>query len=209
MVEAWRSFSAAFQEFPFDIGVVYSGPQQLGPANLLWAKATGYHASMVGFPYDDLDSWRGPYPAQTFIEQFQKVSDGFMAGLQNLRHALLSISGKSSTEHHHAFELECTVAEACAIHFRSVANQARFVIARKTIAKMENPKEAAKEIESLRTILEDEMILAHRLFQLQTSDSRLGFEASNHYFYVPNDLMEKVLNCRYLLDTWLPAIEQG
>jgi hypothetical protein len=31
-------------------------------------------------------------------------------------------------------------------------------------------------------------------------DSRLGFEASNQYAYVPLDLVEKVLNCRELLD---------
>jgi UDP-glucose 4-epimerase len=39
---------------------------------------------------------------------------------------------------------------------------------------------------------------------LQTRDSRLGFEASNHYYYVPIDLLEKVLNCQYLLEHWLP-----
>ena len=36
-------------------------------------------------------------------------------------------------------------------------------------------------------------------------DSRIGFEASNQYYYVPLDLVEKVLNCRDLLDRWLPA----
>jgi hypothetical protein len=35
---------------------------------------------------------------------------------------------------------------------------------------------------------------------IQTHDSRIGFEASNQYNYVPVDLGEKVLNCRYLLE---------
>ncbi|MBE0542072.1 MAG: hypothetical protein IH623_11845 [Verrucomicrobia bacterium] len=52
----------------------------------------------------------------------------------------------------------------------------------------------------------DEIALARRLFQLQSRDSRLGFEASNHYFYVPHDLREKVLNCRDLLVRWLPTL---
>jgi hypothetical protein len=30
-------------------------------------------------------------------------------------------------------------------------------------------------------------------------------EATNHYFFAPLDLVEKVLNCRDLLDRWLPA----
>jgi hypothetical protein len=36
------------------------------------------------------------------------------------------------------------------------------------------------------------------MFELSSTDSRLGFEASNHYFYVPLDLVEKVINCNYL-----------
>ena len=49
-------------------------------------------------------------------------------------------------------------------------------------------------------------VLARRLCELQRTDSRIGFEASNQYYYVPADLAEKVLNCRDLLDRWL--IEQ-
>jgi hypothetical protein len=30
------------------------------------------------------------------------------------------------------------------------------------------------------------------------ADSRLGYEPSNHYFYVPLDLMEKVVNCEHV-----------
>ena len=72
-VAAWRGFSAAFREFPFHVGVLYSGPQQLGPANLLWSEPTRYHATMVGFPYDDLDAWRAVYPPEIFIQQLEKV----------------------------------------------------------------------------------------------------------------------------------------
>ena len=45
-----------------------------------------------------------------------------------------------------------------------------------------------------------EIELARRQHRLQSADSRIGFEASNHYFYVPLDLVEKVVNCRWLLD---------
>jgi hypothetical protein len=48
-------------------------------------------------------------------------------------------------------------------------------------------------------LLRDEIALARRLYRLQIRDSRLGFEASNQYNYVPIDFMEKVLNCRELL----------
>ena len=35
------------------------------------------------------------------------------------------------------------------------------------------------------------------LIKLRAIDSRLGFEASNHYFYTMNDLEEKLINLRY------------
>ena len=51
---------------------------------------------------------------------------------------------------------------------------------------------------------ENEIELAARLFALTRQDARIGYEASNHYYYYPLDLVEKVVNCRYVLDHWLP-----
>ena len=56
--------------------------------------------------------------------------------------------------------------------------------------------------------LKGEIELARRLYAIQTRDSRIGYEATNHYFYVPVDLAEKVLNCRDLLERRLPGAEQ-
>ena len=44
-----------------------------------------------------------------------------------------------------------------------------------------------------------------RLHAIQARDSRIGFEATTQYYYVPVDLGEKVLNGRDLLDRWLPS----
>lgn len=197
VVKAWRGFSAAFREFPYHIGVVYSGPQQLGPANLLWAEPTGYAATMVGFPYDGLDGWRAIYPPEIFIRQLEKVAAGFEHALDELRKA--AAPANLTARHRRALALECGVAEAAAIHFRSSANQARFVAARAAFTKAGGSETAAPSRSEMVKVLRSEIQLARRLFELQRSDSRLGFEASNQYYYVPVDLMEKVLNCRALL----------
>ena len=47
--------------------------------------------------------------------------------------------------------------------------------------------------------LESEIVLARQLLALVREDSRIGFEPSCQYFYVPLDLVEKVVNCRWLL----------
>jgi len=204
-VTAWRQFSAAFREFPFHIGVLYSGPQQLGPANLLWGEPTHYSATMTGFPYDDLDAWRAVYPAEVFIQQLDRVADGFTSALARLRTAA-ALAKEVPVAQRRALEAECRVAEATALHFRSTANQARFVVARRAVAAAAHPSEAAPHLATLERVLHDEIRLARNLCQLQQSDSRLGFEASNQYFYVPLDLVEKVLNCRDLLARWLPGL---
>jgi len=37
------------------------------------------------------------------------------------------------------------------------------------------------------------------MLRLVRQDSRLGFEAGNHYLYTKNDLLEKIINCDDLL----------
>lgn len=205
VVHAWKELSDAVSSFPYHGGVVYSAPLQVGPANLLWEAPTGYSATMVGFPYDDLDRWRAVYPADVFIGLLEQVVDGFDEGVELLVAAREMFLGELGGAGWDAIRGEARVAEAAAIHFRSVANQARFVQARGALAAGPSPPDAAALCDTIQRVLEEEIALAHRLHDLQIHDSRLGFEASNQYYYVPLDLVEKVLNCRDLLDRWLPT----
>ena len=195
MLKTWDEVSAAFSEFPYHIGVVYNAPMQLGPANLLWENPTGYRATMVGFPYDDLAQWRSVYPADVFIAQMEKVASGFVEARRKWPNR--SYPGE--------VRRELNVIEAAAIHFQSTANQASFVRSRDSLNKAKRAEEAAPQISALAKILTEEIALAKQLREIQLRDARVGFEASNQYYYVPVDLMEKVLNCRDLLDRWLPA----
>ena len=101
------------------------------------------------------------------------------------------------------------VAEAAAIHFRSAANQARFIMARRAAATAKSAEAAAPFRAAMERVLRDEIALARRLHRIQSRDSRIGFEASNQYYYVPVDLMEKVLNCRNLLERGMTASDQN
>jgi hypothetical protein len=104
---------------------------------------------------------------------------------------------------------ELSVGEAAAIHFRSTANQARFILARRRLKEAKSPAEAQSACAELERLLRAETGLARRLHAIQSSDSRIGFEASNQYYYVPVDLAEKVINCHDLLTRWLPAVRDG
>jgi len=175
----WRECSAAFREFPYHINVVYHAPLQMGPANPLWPAPTGYRACMVGIPYDDLNGWRAVYPADVFAGQLEKIAAGFEAAMARLRSTIPSQLPPMAEE--------LRFAEAAAIHFASVANQARAVVARD-----------AKDYAALQKLCTVEAQLAVRLHSLQSRDSRIGFEASNQYYYTPHDLVEKVINCEWL-----------
>jgi hypothetical protein len=87
------------------------------------------------------------------------------------------------------------IAEAAGTTFASIAQQARFIVARTALAK--NPRDAAARTAAL-AALEEEIALAKRLYPLARRDSRIGFEAANHYFYVPLDLAEKIIDCEFL-----------
>lgn len=191
VVRAWNSWSSAFSEFPYHGGLVYNAPMQYGPANPLWLEPTGYRATMVGFPYDDLDGWRQVYPPDIFIQQFTRVADGFDTAIQRLQRDVSEI--KTEPAFAKALAQELNVARAAAIHFRSTANQARFVHLRRQPRNKET-------IAGLEAILRSEIALAREMHKIQSLDSRIGFEATNHYYYVPQDLLEKIINCHHLLN---------
>jgi hypothetical protein len=182
--ESWQGYSRAFREFPFHVGAVYHAPWHMGPSNLLWPEATGYAGTMVGLPYDDIERWRAVYPVEVWCGQLEKVAAGFDAAREKLLAGLGGIRGGR------ALEEELRFAEACAIHWRSAATQARWLGMR---------GEGRAGSDEARRYVEREIRDAKRLHALQSADSRIGFEASNHYFYVPLDLVEKVVQCRWLL----------
>ena len=199
VVHAWKRGSEGFKEFPYNGSVVYRAPLQVGPANLLWPQPSGYASTMVGIPYDDLDGWRGPYPPEIFQQQLERVAEGFQGALNGLCLGL-------DAPPHGALQREADVIAAAGIHYASVARQAHFVRCRSQLAGTETPEARKEMVNTLEGLIREERAAAVGLRLLQARDSRLGYESSNHYFYIPADLAEKVINCDYLLTHWIPAL---
>lgn len=198
---AWTLFSKSFQEFPYSGATVYTAPLQFGPSNLLFDKATGYHATMIGFPYDDLVAWRGPYGNDAFTGQFEKLMLGWDRGLVELEAAIQL----APAELQKSADLELGLAKAAGVHFASVRAQSLIVQARDALASGKlSEVEHVKIVTVYREFIRQELLNARSLYELQSKDSRIGFEASNHYYYLPRDLQEKAINCRMLLDKAAP-----
>lgn len=154
---------------------------------------------MVGFAYDDLTSWRGIYPADIFIQQLQKVADGWKKGLSDFD----AVVTHTKNEQRIIAKQDQNIAKAAWLHFASVANQAMFVQYRDSLLQSGNNQAILKSLrKKLNQILNNEKELAASLLEIISHDSRIGFEASNQYYYVAQDLVEKVLNCDYLIERY-------
>lgn len=201
----WTKVSRAFEEFPYSGAVVYTAPNQIGPANLLRLEPTGFRATMVGIPYDDVASWTAPYPPLVFAEQMEKCGRGFREGA-----ALLAEAAKNAPEERRVeAERQARCADVAGVVYLSCANQARFVLLRderNVLRKAENAEnsENAARLAAVETemaaIVRDEIELAKALRRAAAADSCVGFESTNQYWFVPNDLVEKIISCRQILD---------
>lgn len=192
---AWTTFSTAFEEYPYDIRVVYSAPQQYGPSNLLFLEPTGYRSTMVGFPYDDLKGWSGPYPPEILISQFEKVATKWEKGLKFIKGAIEVTEDESYKK---LLEEDLNLAKAAYLHFLSVGQQGRFIMARDNWLESQKTDKVLRD--QVKAILLKEKETAIDLLEVTSKDSRIGFEASNQYYYVPQDLLEKVINCQFLIN---------
>lgn len=174
----------AFRQFPFNITVLYVCPVNYGPLAPFFAEPSGHTASMVGFPYDDLDRWRAIYPREVFETQFKLLSEKWKHGLDVLE------ARPSDSE---MYDELLTMARVCYYHFKSTYNQIRFVQVREGLTE----ERTDNLLDEMKTLIENERELTLGLIRECSHDSRIGYEASNHYMYTVRDLEEKLLNLKY------------
>jgi hypothetical protein len=177
LYEAEQQFARAFREFPFHLRVLYFGPQNAGPSTLLFETPTGYKSTMTCFAYDDAESWRGVYPAEVFEAQLDKLCREWEMGLR-----MIPENDESET---------ATMAEAAYCLFRSSLNQIRFIRA----------GDEGRYADAV-TEAENEMDITGRMLSLMNRNASIGYEAANHYYFSKGQLAEKMVNCRYILDTF-------
>jgi hypothetical protein len=47
--------------------------------------------------------------------------------------------------------------------------------------------------------LRDELAIAVQMYRTAKSDSRIGYESSNHYWYIPIDIAEAIISIKHFL----------
>ena len=175
--------SKGFSNFPFSLCILYNGTQNYNISNLLYLNKTNMSASMVGFCYDDIKSWIYPYQYEDYIKLIKQLLTDWKKGME-----LIDCVNEQSPQ---IMELKRMV-KAVYVAFMSVYNQAVFTALRDGISQDNN------KIDTMQTIIDCEINLAKEMLRIQREDARIGFEASNHYFFTQNNLVEKIVNCNYL-----------
>ncbi len=165
----------ALNEFPPELHVEYRGPHNPGPSNPLYIEKTGYTATMTGFAYDDIDTWRFDYPVDVYVGQLIKVVEGLEKAVEAVKYA-------DATE-------TVDMINATYNTFKSSLNQCQFVLARD-----KGDKKAMKEI------CESEIEIAKSHIALMNKNAAFGYEAANHYYYSKGQLAEKILNCNNIIE---------
>ena len=173
--KAQREFSKGFREFPFHIGVLYDAPQNSGPKSQFFPEKTGWNATMVCYPYDDLKTWRVNYPEDVFENQFRLVCESNKLALDIMD----SYQGEKSN----LFLETYTCIKGCYIHFLTTYNLIRY-----TRRREEDKTDFFFEV------FDSEEKNVKEAIKLLSIDSRFGFEASNHYSFTRQDLFEKLIN---------------
>ena len=64
-----------------------------------------------------------------------------------------------------------------------------------------NARESAEK-STLINLVKEERALTQRLYRLAAKDARVGYEASNHYYYTHNNFLEKFINIEFLLSEY-------
>ena len=164
----------AFKEYPFDIGTLYFGPQNAGPASLLYTEPTGYEATMTCYTYDDLNKWRSIYPVDVYEEQYRKLCEKWSLGLDLL-------AGEPEGE-------TVQMAQGAYCIFKASYNQIRFYRARER-----------GDINQMKALVTEELEVTQKMLRLMNKNAAIGFEAANHYYFSKGELAEKIVNCKWIL----------
>lgn len=196
---AQQRLSQAFSHYPFYIGTLYYGPQNYGPMAPFFLEKTGYRASMIGYPYDDMEWWSGIYPADVYENEYRQLCDGWREGLELL--ALYEGRDKELDEVIFMARAILCQYESAYHHIQFVNRRKQYLEKQSTDLKKQDDDSAKEEValccQELLRIIHEEMETVQHMIRLRLADSRVGFESSNHYFYTLQDLREKMINLAF------------
>lgn len=188
---AWKIISDAFRKYPHLLSVLYRSPVHMGAANLLFDYESDYRATMITFPYNCSKAWYSPLTEEQFLTHFKVLSKEWIEATETLKQAV------DQSEINEPLKELIRIMETIGSHFKSTCLQTRFISLRQHLA---TSADAENDRAEMIGTLKEETALAVKIHRLACEDARIGFEPAQHYFFRPLDLVEKVINCKYIIN---------
>jgi hypothetical protein len=181
---AWKTFSDAFRTYPFSNSLVYSSFVLEGPAHRLYATPSGLPSRILN-SFDNL-AWTQPFGPDRVARLFRGMSHSWRDGVKMFEQAIprMTEAGRERARR------DLVVTEAAGLYFEAVALGIDFYQLR---------NRSALDGSDARQNLHAQARVAERFLTLCRLDSRIGFEASIGYVFLPLDVREKLAACRYLI----------
>ncbi len=173
--DAVKFMCKGYREYPFSMTTIYLSPKNMGVANLWSLTPNNNKSCMVGWSYDDCESYAKPYTPEILMSQFEKVIVDWEEGCKVLEGA----AGTSAA----ADEL-LLFAKVALNHFKADVLHTRYVLAKRALPESK---------EELLKIFKEERELCLEILELLPKSTLIGFETSNHYFYTERDVIEKLI----------------
>jgi hypothetical protein len=215
VVEAWKHFSAGFENYPLTNLFQYYGPMHDGPVWPLLLKPRD--APLAPTWLLASNSTRQPYPpsgdriGESFMEALtlgetvelaRRMSASWDRGLEILRDLEPRFRGERERM------LDIGVARALGIQFRSGYNILRFYQLREQMFRAAG-KGRLEMLRQLNSIIREELAGDEQLLALCLRDSRLGFHSeAEGYKYFPEKIKWRMGQLRNVLATDFPDLER-
>lgn len=175
-----KIYSQAFSQYPFSLELIYTGAQHTGVTNPFYAVKTNMAATMVGFAYDDLSLWRGNYSENAFI----KMLENMLKKIDSAKELMAKLSDCNESESE--LKIYCNIFY-CTI--KSLYNQAQFIMARDKADK-----------QGMIKFIDSETLNVKFFYENYVKSCLIGYEASNHYLFNQNNILQKIVNLQLLHD---------
>lgn len=174
-IKAIDLFSKAFRYYPFDVSILYLGPHTLGSANLWYIDKEKRLSTMVCYSYNDIENYTKPYGVSGYLSLMEILLNKWEKGIDVL----------DSHKGNDYFEELKLFAKATYIHLKSAYNTVGFY----NEHQVDQPNK-----DFLNQFIQSELKITKDLYDLIISDARIGFEMTNHYYYLENNLLLKIAN---------------
>lgn len=172
--KAIKLFCEGFREYPFNSGVLYNSPKNLGPANM-WSLTPSENTSqMISYSFDDADYYSKPYPVDVYLSQFTKL-------LLKWDEACAVLDTVKDNE---AVDEVRLYARFATLQLHSDVVHTKYALAKRRL-----PESRDEMLE----IFEREREIIYEQLSLMEKSPLIGYETSNHYLFAEREYIEKLV----------------